>query len=167
VEEIPMHTIKVLALALSLALAGCAEMNKQQSGTAIGAVLGGVAGRQIAGSNNRVVGVATGAAIGAFVGNRIGKHLSEQDKRRAADASARTAETGRSQQFRTSTGATVSTASAGSAAPASPQSSTAEAQTASTTGECRTVRQTITLQNGTSETEDVRLCNGPDGWQPA
>lgn len=148
--------------------AGCAEMNKQQLGTGIGAVIGGVAGSQVAGRSNRVVGVAAGVAVGAVIGSAIGKHLSEQDKKRAAEASTRTAQTGRPQQFRTSSGATVMTAPAPASAVAKPPpASSTPVQTAEASPECRTIRQTIVLQNGTREEEDVMMCNGPDGWQPA
>lgn len=145
-----------------ISAAGCAEMNKQQLGTGLGAVVGGVAGSQVAGRSNRVVGVAAGTAVGAVIGSAIGKYLSEQDKKRAADASTRTAQTGRPQQFRTSSGATVITAPA-----KPPPASSTPVQTAAASPECRTIRQTIVLQNGTREEEDVKMCNGPDGWQPA
>ena len=148
--------------------AGCADLSKQQVGNGLGAVIGGVAGSQVASRSNRVVGIAAGAAIGGFVGSRIGKYLTEQDKKQAADASARTAETGRPQQIRTSSGATVTTAPAPAPVAAAPKVATpAPTQTAAAAPECRTVRQTIVLQNGTRESEDVTMCNGPDGWQPA
>ncbi len=86
---------------------GCADMDRQQMGTTIGALVGGAAGSQL--KNHRVLGVAGGAAAGGFIGNRIGRYLTEQDRHRAAEATARTARTGSSEQFRTASGATVAT----------------------------------------------------------
>jgi surface antigen len=34
-----------------------------------------------------------------------------------------------------------------------------------TTRECRTVEQTVVLENGREETETVRACQGPNGWE--
>ena len=157
------------AFSVLLFATGCADISTQQMGTGIGAIVGGVAGSQIS-RNNRVVGAVAGAAVGGFVGNRIGKYLTDQDKKRTTDASARTAETGKPQQFRTGSGATVTTTvtpnPAISSKPEQPSPSTTVV-TASASAECRTVRQSIVLQNGTREVEDIKMCNGPDGWQPA
>lgn len=163
----------LLAVSLLAVAAGCADMNKQQMGTGVGAVIGGVAGSQVA-KSNRVAGAVAGAAIGGLIGNRVGKYLNDQDKKRTADASTRTAQTGRPQQFRTNSGATVTTAPVPAATASSaasvkppPPSSPAPAQIAAAQPECKTIRQTIVLSNGTREEEDVTMCNGPDGWQPA
>jgi len=32
---------------------------------------------------------------------------------------------------------------------------------------CRTVQQTITLQDGTEKVENITACQGPNGWEPA
>jgi outer membrane protein OmpA-like peptidoglycan-associated protein len=51
-------------------------MNKQQTGTVIGAVGGAIAGAAI--GKGSVWGVLAGAAIGGAAGNLIGKHMDEQ-----------------------------------------------------------------------------------------
>jgi len=136
-------------------LSGCAGMDKS---TGIGAALGGLAGSQVGGGKGRYVGVAAGIAVGAFIGNRVGKYLDEKEKRKAADATAQTAETGQKQEFKTTSGATVTTVAAAAPPPAA---------TATPARECRTVRQSVVLENGTRDSEDVTVCKGPDGWQPA
>lgn len=142
-------------------LSACADFDKQKLGTATGAIIGGVAGNKLSSKNNRAIGTLAGVAVGAFVGNRVGKYLSDQDKKKTAEASAKTAETGRPNEFRTSKGETVSTT------PAPIVATTQTTKPTTDNADCKTVRQTIVLQNGSKEVEDVRLCNGPDGWQPA
>lgn len=59
-----------LALTLLItSLSGCANMNAQQRNTAVGAVLGGVAGSVLTGGS--AVGTIGGAAVGGVIGNQI------------------------------------------------------------------------------------------------
>lgn len=77
--------VSVLALAIA-ATSGCAELgiNKQQAGTAIGAVAGAVAGSFIGKGNGRIVATLLAGAVGGYVGNKIGAMLDEQDKQALA-----------------------------------------------------------------------------------
>ena len=57
-------------VALALALGGCAGMTAQEKGTAVGAVVGGVAGNVLCGG---VVCTGVGAAVGGVVGHEVSK----------------------------------------------------------------------------------------------
>lgn len=71
----------VVALLIpTLLLSGCAGMNKQEQGTAIGAIVGGAAGIFFGRGTGKIIAVLAGAAIGGLIGNRIGNMLDEQDK---------------------------------------------------------------------------------------
>ena len=61
-------------------LVGCANVNKEQAGTAIGAIVGAVVGKKVAGDRGMVL----GAMAGGLMGNRIGAHLDEEDRKRLA-----------------------------------------------------------------------------------
>ena len=76
--------VTILALAASLALAGCAETSQRQQSTAIGAGIGAVAGGLIGGltggggAGRVAVGAGIGAAIGAGGGYLWGSHMQKQ-----------------------------------------------------------------------------------------
>jgi surface antigen len=156
-----------ICLIFSVFLCGCADMNGEKVSTGLGGIIGGLAGNKIGSGSGRTVGTVAGVAIGAFIGNRIGKYLDAEGTKRTAAASAKTADTGQSQQFRTSSGAMVTTSSVPSSSGSVPKPRPTTNVAAALEPECRTVRQTIVLQDGKSESEDVRMCKGPDGWQPA
>ncbi len=66
-----MRSILLIAAASSILLCGCATMNKQQKGTAIGAAGGAAIGAAV--SKGSIWGILAGAAIGGVAGNLIGK----------------------------------------------------------------------------------------------
>ena len=73
-----MNTKKwIIALAMIPLFLGCSSINRQQMGTAGGALLGGLLGGLIA-KNNNTAGVLIGAAIGGVAGNIIGKKMDQQ-----------------------------------------------------------------------------------------
>ncbi|WP_347990341.1 SH3 domain-containing protein [Methylomonas sp. AM2-LC] len=80
-----------LLLILSM-LSGCATngtaLNKQEIGTGIGAVLGGVAGSFVGNGAGKAVAVVLGTAVGGFVGNQVGAWLDEKDQEAISQASA-------------------------------------------------------------------------------
>lgn len=55
--------------------------SKQDVGTGVGVVLGGLAGSFVGKGNGRIVGVLAGAALGGLIGNQIGKMLDEEDQK--------------------------------------------------------------------------------------
>jgi surface antigen len=73
-----------LALVGSLALGACA--NKEEAGTAIGAVTGGIIGNQFGKGSGKVAATFAGAVIGGIVGNSIGRDLDARDRELARQA---------------------------------------------------------------------------------
>ena len=85
-----MQRLKPLALVLALAtLAGCAgDPNRDAKiGTGVGAVLGGVIGRQVSGADGApIVGAVVGAIAGGAVGNYMDKQRRELEAKLAEEA---------------------------------------------------------------------------------
>lgn len=77
--------VSFLALAIATG-SGCADLgiNKQQAGTAIGAVAGVVAGSFIGSGNGRIVAALVVGSIGGYIGSKIGEKLDEQDRQALA-----------------------------------------------------------------------------------
>lgn len=67
---------QAMVMVCMASLWGCAEMNKEQIGTGLGALAGGAIGYAV----DKEKGAAIGAALGGVVGNRIGASLDERDK---------------------------------------------------------------------------------------
>jgi outer membrane lipoprotein SlyB len=186
----------VLAVLLAFS-AGCTDMpglNKAQMGSVLGIATGAGVGSQIGKGSGRVIAVAGLAAVGALVGKSIGAYLDEQDRQKLAAATAATADTGASQTIVSpSSGATIRTVLVPpntaetrtvskppkdaqpnrrrpvvAAKPDSPGPAKDASPLASDNGRvCQTVRQTIVLKSGTQQEEDIRVCKGANGWEPA
>lgn len=93
------------ALIASTALVGCAGtgynntydgygntgggLNKQQIGTGVGAVVGGLAGSQFGGGKGQLVGTGVGVLLGALVGSSVGSSLDKADLAYAQQAQQR------------------------------------------------------------------------------
>lgn len=60
-----------LAIAMLMALAGCAGMSSQDKSTAVGAGIGAVGGAVLTGGS--AVGTVGGAAVGGIIGHEVGK----------------------------------------------------------------------------------------------
>jgi surface antigen len=158
-----MRTLPVFIVTISLVLAGCETMTKEQIGTGTGAVLGAIVGNKVARDGNRAAGTVIGAVVGGIIGNKIGAYLQNPtDKRRAEEATIRAAETGQAQQFQTTSGATVTASSSPVSAP--PVVNTGARPVAAASEECRSVNQTIVLANGSQEQEAITMCKGAEGW---
>lgn len=81
-----MRTMALLTV-LPLLLAACSgSFNKQDSGTVIGALAGGILGNQVGKGKGKVLATVAGAVVGGIVGSEIGKSLDENDRRAAAEA---------------------------------------------------------------------------------
>lgn len=146
----------VLAVAvLPVALAGCVSASKQQAGTGIGAVVGGVLGSQVGSGSGRRAATVIGAVAGGIIGNQIGRYLDERDRERARAASQKALDTGTTQSWQNRDSGNSGTAQVvnASAAGSSPERP------------CRTIKQTIALKDGTSREEEVTACKGPNGWE--
>lgn len=76
----------IIAIAPALLLAGCENMPKEQSGTAVGAVAGGLLGSRFGEGSGRTVATIVGAIAGGAVGNAVGRNMDNNDRMRAAQA---------------------------------------------------------------------------------
>jgi len=88
-----IHTIAVTLLIPMLA-AACGPGRKQDTGTLVGAVAGGLIGSQIGKGGGQVPAAIVGAFIGGVVGSNIGQKLDEADRRAAMQAQYRALEFG-------------------------------------------------------------------------
>ena len=82
----------MLMCAAALVLMGCET--KQDSGTLVGAIAGGVIGNQFGKGGGRVASTFAGAVIGGIVGNEIGRSLDQRDRELARQAEYDAWETG-------------------------------------------------------------------------
>ena len=74
----------MLMCAAALVLMGCET--KQDTGTLMGAIAGGVIGNQFGKGGGRVASTFAGAVIGGIVGNEIGRSLDTRDRQLAQQA---------------------------------------------------------------------------------
>jgi outer membrane protein OmpA-like peptidoglycan-associated protein len=65
-----------IVVVLTVVTVGCASMNNQQQGAAIGAAGGAALGAAV--SDGSIWGVLIGAAVGGLAGSAIGKHMDQQ-----------------------------------------------------------------------------------------
>src|SRR2546427_2131594 len=99
-----MSFVRRIAAALAaLSMASCAgtpetgQGPRENTGTLVGAVAGGLIGSQFGGgTGERVAAGLAGAAVGGLIGNRIGASMDDEDKRRAYAAQVQALENGRS-----------------------------------------------------------------------
>lgn len=93
----PNQRVKLLVCCtLILTLAGCAT--KEQTGTGLGAIVGGAAGYLFGGKYKKVATV-LGAVAGGFIGNKLGKYLDERDKQRMEEVTKQTISTGKTHSW--------------------------------------------------------------------
>lgn len=83
-----MPAARTLASSLAAALvllsaSGCENMQKRDWGTAIGGLLGGIAGYKI--GDDSAGGAAIGALLGGVVGRMIGQYMDDADRKRLAE----------------------------------------------------------------------------------
>src|SRR5262245_23580956 len=86
-----MSIVRLSAVALvAMSMAACSGNPetgtgpKENTGTLVGAVAGGLIGSQFGGgTGERVAAGLAGAAIGGLIGNRIGAGMDDEDKQRA------------------------------------------------------------------------------------
>ena len=146
--------LAALAILAGSVMPAPAQMGqKEEEGTAAGAIIGGIVGGLLGGRGGAAVGGAiAGTVIGGFIGNRIGAALDEED-RLALERATRTAMTSGKSQRHTNkrTGVRV------------------RAQVVSSQKvegkQCRTVKQEVVLQDGNVMSDTVRACRGPNGWE--
>ena len=149
-----------LPLVVAVSLAACQSSNmgnKELGGTVVGAALGGLVGSQFGSGGGQLAATALGVALGAYLGNQIGASLDRADQAYAQQAAqhAITAPTGT-----TSSWQNQKTGHSGTYTP------TSGVYTDSQGRQCRNMKQTITLENGKTETVTVKGCQNKDGsWE--
>lgn len=89
-----MRLFALLAVAtLTLSLAACGpEGSRQQGGTVIGAVAGGIIGNQFGSGTGRALATATGIVVGGIIGSEIGRDMDKADREAALEAEYRALE---------------------------------------------------------------------------
>jgi surface antigen len=150
---------KIAAAALLTASLVACDQNagtKQNLGTLLGAVGGGLAGSQIGGGRGTLVAVGVGSLLGAFVGSELGKSLDNADRAVMAQTTTRTLETAPTGQ--TSSWRNPDSGNYGTVTP-QPAYQTASGQY------CREFSQTVTVGGKTEEAYGT-ACRQPDGtWK--
>lgn len=150
-KHIAMRKVIVIStLAASLLVAGCQTMDKQTTGTGIGAAGGALAGYFLGGRN--ALGTTIGALVGAVIGNRIGAYLDEQEKVALAKATNQAVGTGK-------TGEKIAWVVPGEEGKSKASgwvipTSDAYAKNNKT---CRDIKQVVN-KNGEQKTENVTMC---------
>jgi surface antigen len=66
--------------------------SRQEGGTVVGAVAGGIIGNQFGSGAGRALATAAGVVVGGIIGSEIGRDLDEQDRRYALEAEYRALE---------------------------------------------------------------------------
>lgn len=142
----------------SLGLIACAENQgpKQQGGTAVGAIAGGLLGSTIGKGSGKVIAVGIGAVLGGIIGSEVGKSLDRADRAYMHRTTQQSLETQRSGQ--PSTWQNPDSKHSGTVTP----TRTYRRQT----GEhCREFQQTVTI-DGRTERAYGTACRQSDGsWK--
>lgn len=127
---------------------------KEAQGLQAGTVIGGMIGNYLPGGASvagQVIKSQSGT-IGGFVGSRIGAALDEEDRQALARATRAAFDSGQPKTFSNKqTGVRGSVKVAASRVNPDGQ-------------QCRTVKQEVTLKDGTGLSENVSACKGPNGW---
>ncbi|MGG5812386.1 hypothetical protein [Falsiroseomonas sp. CW058] len=141
----------LLIVACLLSACGTNGMDRQTTGTAVGAFAGGAAGALASRGGPawlRPLAPLAGALGGALIGRGIGSYLDEQDRQRMNTAAQQALASNRVQTW------------------SNPQSGVSgQAVPVRASGNCREVRQTITLADGTPREETITACRGANGWE--
>ena len=72
---------------------GGSGINKQEAGTALGAIGGGIAGSAFGGGHGRIATTIAGTLLGGFLGNQVGSSLDNADRAEANRVTQRALET--------------------------------------------------------------------------
>ena len=127
--------------------------NKEEIGTAVGLIGGGIIGSTIGGGTGQVVATIGGAAIGGLLGNYVGSSLDAKDRAAHDRAAQRALESGRTRSWKDSRSGNY-----GSIAPASGYTNDAG-------NLCREYNQTIYI-GGHKHYGRGTACRNPDGtWE--
>jgi surface antigen len=152
-----VYRARVAIACLSL-IGGCDTIessDKETIGATAGAAACGVIGTQFGTSLPtwaQPMVVAGGAVACGYVGKQIGAYLDEQDRQSMNEAAQQALKTGKVQSWSSPDGKVKGSAQiVRNAVPTDKESN------------CKTIRQTVTLANGSKKQEDLLTCKGPDG----
>jgi surface antigen len=154
-------TTRLLAVAAilagSLGLTACQSTN-QTVGAGAGGVIGGLVGSQFGSGTGRLIATGIGVGVGALIGQQVGAYLDERDRQMAEQSTIQTYRTGATQTW-----SNPDTGASGRVEPVGGKT------VAASGGDCQLQEQTITLDDGTTETTRYRLCerNGEFYTEPA
>lgn len=144
-----------VTLLLPALLLACGPGRKQDTGTLLGAVAGGLIGSQVGKGSGRVPAAIVGAFLGGVIGNEVGARMDENDRRYAIQAQYRALEygaPGTSTPWRN-----AQNGHHGTIVPGQPYQTSGQ--------HCRDYTHTIYV-SGQPETARGRACRNPDGtWQ--
>ena len=144
---------RLTIIGLILLLSACESMNARQIGGIVGGVAGAIGGSYLGSyvgdTAGSIVGSILGSVAGSLIGAEIGGYLGKNDKKNMAEASQKAFDTGETHTF------SNPDSGVSGRAEVVPASETAQ-QTP--TGNCKTIRQTVTLKDGSTHTEDLKSC---------
>lgn len=148
----------VCIASISSALAACSSAGQvgqnETQGTVVGTIAGDMIGSYIPGGSS-VAGQllkSQAGTIGSLVGRAIGASLDEEDRKRLAQATRAAIASGERKSFSNKeSGVSGKVTVTRSHVNASGQ-------------QCRTVKQEVVVKNGTTLSDTVSACKGPDGW---
>jgi len=81
-----MFGIKKIGILFLLLFFTTAQANKEDAGSILGLIIGGVVGNQFGGGSGKIVATYVGAVGGSIFGASIGRDLDELDKRKISDS---------------------------------------------------------------------------------
>ncbi|WP_348765717.1 RT0821/Lpp0805 family surface protein [uncultured Salinisphaera sp.] len=76
----------ISALALTVAMSGCANWSSGDTGTVLGGIAGGAAGSQIGSGRGTTIATVVGTLAGAALGRRIGDNFGQRDRQQFGSA---------------------------------------------------------------------------------
>jgi len=143
---------RLAVITVVILLPACQSTDARQIGGLVGSIAGSIGGSYLGSyvgdTAGAIVGSVAGGLAGYFVGAEIGGYLGRDDKKKMAEATQRALDTGKTQTFNNPNSGVkgqaevIPTSEAAQRAP----------------GECKTIRQTVVLKDGTTYTEDVNSC---------
>ena len=149
----PISTKILPVILVGALLTGCANgPTKQEIGTGVGAVAGGVIGSLFGHGLGKVAATAAGGLLGGWAGHAAGGALDRADKEKAAEATTKAGDT--------PVGESVSWSNPDSGHSGSATSTREVVDNAG--NRCRDFRSTITV-DGKDETATGTACRQPDG----
>ncbi|HET7061825.1 MAG TPA: hypothetical protein VFI43_06560 [Nitrosospira sp.] len=144
---------RLLVIALAALLTACQSADTRRVGGLAGSIAGAIGGSYLGrylggGTVGAIATSVAGGVAGYYVGAGIGGYLGRDDQKKMANASQQAVYTGEPQTFSNPDSGVKGRAEVIRPADVSQQPS----------GNCKIIRQTVVLKDGTTHTEDVKSC---------